>query len=195
MKSITPGICAGLLLFALSSTASSTESVTPPSVEQLKPATVDASNLTEVIQVLALANASQLDNVSLVKDRYPDEKLLHFAQDLMRDHAWMQETLDALAQRKGISLRFEDLTLTSQQVKKNVDVDFQTLAQKPQDEFRMTFLRLTVYQYRKILKLYEQISLLNQDARLKANIAIFRPMIEKNLGEAEGLPSVTTLSF
>jgi predicted outer membrane protein len=176
-------------------TAFSAERVPPPAMEPPKPAVVDASNLTEVVQVLTLANTSQLDNVSLVKDRGPDEELQQFAVDLQRDHAWMQETLEALAQRHGISLKLEDLTLTSQQVKKNVDVDFQVLASKPQVEFRATFLRLTIYQYRKILKLYEQIIQLNQDARLKANVAIFRPMIEKNVAEAEFIQSEANMTF
>jgi predicted outer membrane protein len=176
-------------------TAFSAERVPPPAMEPPKPAVVDASSLTEVVQVLTLANASQLDNVSLVKDRSPDEELQQFAVDLQRDHAWMQETLEALAQRHGISLKLEDLTLTSQQVKKNVDGDFQVLASKPQVEFRATFLRLTIYQYRKILKLYEQIIQLNQDARLKANVAIFRPMIEKNVAEAEFIQSEANMTF
>jgi predicted outer membrane protein len=170
----------GFLVSTLSVPAYAAETVPSPAAEQApKPAAVDASNLVEVVQVLSLANRSQLDNIALVGERNPADDLQLLAADLERDHRWMQDTLDALARRKNIGLEVEDLTPTSLQVKRNVDVDYQTLAQKPQEEFRATFLRLTIYQYQKILKLYDQIDRLNSDERMKVAISVFRPLIQK----------------
>ncbi len=185
--SIIKRIYTGLLLSSLTMTASAAETAPSASVEQPKPAVVDASHLTEVIQVLFLANASQLDGIELALDRNPDRGLQHFAEDMRRDHLWMQETLGAHAQRLGISLRLEDLTPSAQQVKKNVEVDFQAMAQKSADDFRAAFLRLTIYQHRKILKLYDQIEQLNQDAVLKARLVVFRPLIVNEIQSAEQL--------
>jgi predicted outer membrane protein len=185
--SIVKAICAGLFLSTLAINASAAETTPPAPTEQPKPAVVDAGNLTEVIQVLFLANASQLDGMTLALERNPDESLQYFVDDMRRDHLWMQETLEALARRQGIGLERDDLTSTSQQVKKNVDVDFQALSQKSPDEFRAAFLRLTIYQHRKILKLYDQIEQLNQDAGLKASVTIFRPLIAHEILGAEQL--------
>ncbi|HET9238031.1 MAG TPA: DUF4142 domain-containing protein [Oligoflexus sp.] len=185
--SIVKAICAGLFLSTFAMSASAAETAPPAPIEQPKPAVVDARNLTEVVQVLFLANASQLDGVTLALERNPDEALQLFAEDMRRDHLWMQETLAAEAQRHGISLLRDDLTLTSQQVKKNVDVDFEALSQKSPEDFRAAFLRLTVYQHRKILKLYDQIERLNQDAGLKGRITIFRPLIAHEILTAEQL--------
>jgi predicted outer membrane protein len=189
--SIVKTVCAGLFLSTLSISAAAAETTPPAPVQQPKPAVVDASNLTEVIQVLFLANASQLDGITLALERSPDEALQNFAEDMRRDHLWMQDSLEVKAQRHGISLRLEDLTLTSQQVKKNVDVDFQALSQKSSDDFRAAFLKLTIYQHRKILKLYDQIEQLNLDAALKSRIAVFRPLITQEILNAEQLSSVS----
>lgn len=175
--SIAKAICAGLFLSTLASNVAAADAIPPAPREQPKPAVVDASNLTEVIQVLFLANASQLDGMTLALERDPDETLRFLVEDMQRDHLWMQDTLKAQAQRRGISLRLDDLTLTSKQVKKNVDVDFQALAQKSPDDFRDAFLKLTIYQHRKILKLYDQIEQLSQDAGIKARVTVFRPLI------------------
>ncbi len=69
----------------------------------------------------------------------------------------------------------------------NVDVDFQALSQKTLDEFAAAFLKLTIYQHRKILKLYDQIERINQDADLKTKLLVFRPMITNEILAAEQL--------
>jgi predicted outer membrane protein len=185
--SIVKVICTGLFLSTLAVNAAAAESVAPPPAAESKPAVVDASNLTEVIQVLYLANASQLEGMQLALERNPDEAFQYLVEDMRRDHLWMQDTLEAQARRHGISLKLEDLTLTSQQVKTNVDGDFQLLAQKSPEEFRSAFLRITLYQHRKILKLYDQIEALNQDAGLKARVTVFRPLIAYEIQTAEQL--------
>lgn len=190
--SIVKAVCAGLFLSSLTISVAAAETAPPAPVQQPKPAVVDASNLTEVIQVLFLANASQLDGIRLALERSSDEALQNFVEDMRRDHLWMQDSLEVKAQRHGISLRPEDLTLTSQQVKKNVDVDFQALSQKSPDDFRAAFLKLTIYQHRKILKLYDQIEQLNQDAALKARMAVFRPLITQEILNAEQLSSLSS---
>lgn len=185
--SIVKAICTSLFLSTLAMNAAAAESTPPPPVADSKPAVVDASNLTEVIQVLYLANASQLEGITLVLERNPDEALQYLVEDMRRDHLWMQETLEAQARRHDVSLKLEDLTLTSQQVKTNVDGDFQLLSRKTADEFRAAFLRITLYQHRKILKLYDQIEELNHDAGLKGRITIFRPLITNEILAAEQL--------
>jgi predicted outer membrane protein len=175
--SIVKTICTSLFLSVHAISAAAADVIPPAPVEQPKPAVVDASHLTEVIQVLFLANASQLDGMTLALERNPDKALQSLVEDMRRDHLWMQDTLEAQAQRHGISLKQDDLTLTSQQVKKNVDVDFQALSQTSPADFRGAFLKFTIYQHRKILKLYDQIEQLNQDAGIKARITIFRPLI------------------
>lgn len=179
--SIVKAICTGLFLSTLAISAAAAENNPTAPTEQPKPAVVDASNLTEVVQVLFLANASQLDGMTLALERNPDETLKYLIEDMRRDHLWMQDTLEALAQRHGISLHLDDLTVTSQQVKTNVDVDFQALSEKSPDEFRSAFLKLTIYQHRKILKLYDQIEERNQDAKLKARISVFRLLITQEI--------------
>lgn len=185
--SIVKAICTSLFLSTLAINAAAAESTPPAPGAESKPAVVDASNLMEVIQVLYLANASQLEGMTLALERNPDEALQHLVEDMRRDHLWMQETLEAQARRHGISLKLEDLTITSRQVKTNVDGDFQLLLQKTADEFRAAFLRITLYQHRKILKLYDQIEELNQDAGLKARVTVFRPLISHEIRAAEQL--------
>jgi predicted outer membrane protein len=194
--SIVSNIYHGLLISALGTPAYATEQVSKSNTEQpTKPATVDARNLIEVVQVLTLANLSQLDGLVLAQNKNPGSDLEPLAKDLLRDHRWMQETLEALAQRKQISMKPEDLTPTSQLVKRNVESDYQILVQIPQEDFRATFMSITIYQYRKILKLYDQIDQLNSDAQMKAILSVFRPMVQKDLGEIEQLRREAITAF
>lgn len=181
-----PRIGAAFLALSLSGSVAAAESIPTPLGELVsKPAMVDASNLIEVLQVLALANASQVESAALVPQRQPDAGLLELADDMRRDLLWMQQTLEVLAYRKDISLQFESLTSTARQVKINVDGDYEVLARTSLDEFRSAFLRVTAYQYQKILNLYDQISQRNQDTDLRSHLTIFRPMIEKNLARIQ----------
>jgi predicted outer membrane protein len=181
-------ICTALFISSLSVPAMAKGSFLLKLNEQpAQPAKVDASNLIEVIQVLTLANASQLDSAALAQVRHPDNGLAMFVEEMIQDHRLMQDALETLAQSKGVSLEAEDLTDTARLVKINVDRDFNILVLTAGEAFRSTFLRITAYQYQKFLKLYDQIDQVNQDEILKENVALFRALMLKNLAAAQGL--------
>jgi predicted outer membrane protein len=159
--------------------------------EPAQPAKVNASDLIEVVQVLSLANASQLDSAALAQARHPDNSLALFVEEMILDHRLMQDALEKLACSKGVSLEAEDLTSTAKLVKVNVDRDFNILVLTAREVFRSAFLRMIAYQYQKFLKLYDQIDQLNQDEALKENVAVFRALMLKNLAVAQELQTAS----
>lgn len=183
-------ICTGLVISTLSFAAyaaqpGSPEAETPdqtPAETQ-----VDVSDTREVIQVLYVSNVAEIKLADLVRERNPDEELRRFADELARDHGLMNNLLEMLANIKSISLETAEMEESAQLVGTKMDQELQTLAAKPQEQFRSAFLEAVIVEHQKILEFYSQIEQGNSDDALKATIAIARQLIEKHLADAQKL--------
>jgi len=184
-------ICTGLLISALSLTAQGAESEVQNPDQQPSETTVDVTNTPEVIQVLYVGNAAKIKIADLVREKNPDESLQRLADELTRDHSWMNRMLEAIANIKSISLEAGELSETAQLVNTQLDDGIQMLAAKPVEEFRSAFLEATIMEHQKALELYNQIDQGTTDDALKATIAIFRQLEEKHLADAQKLQMPT----
>lgn len=185
--SLLAKISTGLLISALSMTTQAAE----PEVQNpdLRPSetTVDVMNTPEVVQVLYVRNASEIKIAGLVQERNSEESLQEFADELARDHSWMNRMLEAIANIKSISLEADELSEAAQLVNTQLDESTQMLAAKPEGEFRSAFLEVIILEHQKTLDLYNQIEEGTTDDALKATLAIFRQMEEKHLADAQKL--------
>lgn len=182
-------ICTGLLISALSLTAQAAEPEVQNPDQQPSETTVDVTDTAEVIQVLYVGNASEIKIAELVRERNPDESLQSLADELARDHTWMNRILEAMANIKSISLEADELSETAQLVNTQLDEGIQMLAAKPVEEFRSAFLEAIILEHQKTLELYNQIEQGTTDDALKATLAIFRQLVEKHLADAQKLQS------
>ncbi|WP_141735748.1 DUF4142 domain-containing protein [Oligoflexus tunisiensis] len=198
--SVFKKFCTGLFVSLLSLTAQAAQPTAPaeptqpggePEVQtpdQVPSETqVDVSDTREVIQVLYVSNAKEIQIADLVYERNPDEGLQRYADELARDHAWMNRMIETLANVKSISLEEGQFEESAQLVGSMMDQEAQNLAQKPQEEFRSAFLEAMIMGHQKTLELYSQIEAGNSDDALKATIAISRQLVEKHLAEAQRL--------
>jgi predicted outer membrane protein len=199
--SVFKKFCTGLFASLLSLTAQGAQPTQPaeptqpggePEVgtpDQVPPSQheVDVSDTREVIQVLYVSNASEIRIADLVSERNPDEGLRRYADELARDHAWMNKMIETLADVKSISLEDGQLEESAQLVGSMMAQEAQNLAQKPEEEFRSAFLESMIMSHQKTLAFYSQIEAGNSDDALKATIAISRQLVEKHLADAQRL--------
>ncbi len=183
-------ICSSLILSAALSLgfgASSLAAAETPPAAASKKASVNASDLTEVIQVLYISNMSAVAQTEVVLAKDPDAGLKGFAEMSQAVHSAMLKEVKDLAVLKNVGLELGDLTATSQLVKTNVERDLLILAGKREEEFRPAFLSIVSYQYQKMVKVLEQIEGENQDSELRALAADFRNRLLALTAKAEAL--------
>ncbi|MDQ3232224.1 MAG: DUF4142 domain-containing protein, partial [Pseudobdellovibrionaceae bacterium] len=143
----------------------------------------------EVIQVLYVGNASEIKLAGLVSERNPDADLQRYADQLARDHSWMNKLLETMANVKSISLEENELSEVAQMASTQMEQQMQTLAALPMEEFRPEFLEVNIAKHQKTLEMFNQIEQGNTDDALKATIGIFRQLVEMHLSAAQILQS------
>jgi putative membrane protein len=188
--SVFKKICTGLMISTLSFAAYAAQPGSPEveNPDQIPTETqVDVSDTRAVIQVLYVSNASEIKLADLVRERNPDEDLRRYADELARDHAGMNQALEALANVKSISLKEGEMEEPAQLVDTKMDQELQNLAAKPQEQFRSAFLEAAIVEHQKTLEFYSQIEQGNSDDALKVIIAASRQLIEKHLADAQRL--------
>lgn len=183
-------ICTGLMISTLSFAAYAAQPGSPEAgtPDQIPAETeVNVSDTREVIQVLYVSNASEIKIADLVRQKNQDESLQRYADELARDHAWMNRMLEALANVKSISLKDGELEDSAQLVSNKLDQELQSLAAQPEESFRSVFLEAAIVEHQKTLELYSKIEQGNSDDALKATLAVSRQLIEKHLADAQRL--------
>jgi predicted outer membrane protein len=183
-------ICTGLMISTLSFAAHAAQPGSPEAgtPDQIPAETqVDVSDTRSVIQVLYVSNAATVRIADLVREKNPDESLQRFADELARDHTWMNRLLETLANVKSISLNAGEMEESAQLVGSKMDQEVQNLAAQPQEYFRSAFLDAIIVNHQKTLELYSQIEQGNNDDALKATLVIARQVEEKHLADAQRL--------
>lgn len=182
-------ICTGLMISTLSLTAYAGGSEIPAQEPFEQPVDVDVENVTEVIQALFVSNSVGVRIADLVRERSTDEDLRRLADDIERDHEWMNRMLQEIANKNSVSLSPGQLSESVQKIESQLNEEVETLVQRPEAEFRASALEAIIEQHEKILEFYNQIEQNTMDTALKAVIVAHRPLEEKHLADARRLQS------
>lgn len=187
--SVISKICTGLFVSALGLTVHGAESKADSPVQEPVEAQteVNVTNTSEVIQALYVGNTTEIKVADLVREKKQDESLQDFADDLARDHRWMNKILESIANVKSVSLKSEEMSKTAQQIETKKNLDLQALAASPDADFRAAFLEANILEHQKTLELFSRIEQGSSDDAIKITIAIFRQLVEKHLSDAQKL--------
>jgi pantothenate kinase-related protein Tda10 len=187
--SVFTRICTGLLISTLSLSAQAaqpeTEGQTP--VQEPSQPTVDVSSTAEVIQVLHVGVASEVQIINLIREKNPDAELQAFVDQLSQDLVLLSGKLQELATSKSVALESEQMTENARAIESQMKQEVEVLSQAAPEMFRSAAIAALVNKYQQALDLYVQVEQSSMDEELKAAVALFRPGTQKHLQDAQEL--------